>query len=89
MRKTVIAAVLAATALVPAASAVAPAATPRAPGGTYTTVTTTDAARSAGTTRSAAGAAADEVSWGTLHGKALAGARAPGSFERPSRTDPG
>lgn len=39
MRKTVIAAVLAATALVPAASAVAPAATPRAPGGTYTTVT--------------------------------------------------
>ncbi|WEH42047.1 peptidase inhibitor family I36 protein [Streptomyces sp. NBC_01218] len=43
MRKTVIAAVLAATALVPAASAVAPAATPAAPGGIRTTVTTTGA----------------------------------------------
>ncbi|MFD6420430.1 peptidase inhibitor family I36 protein [Streptomyces sp. NPDC060198] len=56
MRKTVIAAVLAATALVPAASAVAPAATPLAPGGTYTTVTTTDV-KSTATARSATEAA--------------------------------
>ncbi|WP_327175568.1 peptidase inhibitor family I36 protein [Streptomyces sp. NBC_01335] len=47
MRKTVVAAVLAATALVPAASAVAPAATPTASGGTYTTVTTPSTAEAA------------------------------------------
>ncbi|MGW2282756.1 peptidase inhibitor family I36 protein [Streptomyces sp. NPDC001770] len=62
MRKTVIAAVLAATALVPAASAVAPAATPTASAGTYTTVTTTSTAgtatSTAGTATSTAGAAA-------------------------------
>ncbi|MFD6530565.1 peptidase inhibitor family I36 protein [Streptomyces sp. NPDC060184] len=55
MRKTVIAAVLAATALVPAASAVAPAATPTASGGTYTTVTTTSAAGAAAATEATTG----------------------------------
>ncbi|MGW2841328.1 peptidase inhibitor family I36 protein [Streptomyces sp. NPDC001493] len=57
MRKTVIAAVLAATALVPAASAVAPAATPGVSRGTYTTVTTTGTARAAGTAAAAPGRA--------------------------------
>ncbi|MGW1469188.1 peptidase inhibitor family I36 protein [Streptomyces sp. NPDC002308] len=57
MRKTVIAAVLAATALVPAASAVAPAATPSVSRGTYTTVTTTGTARAAGTAAAAPGRA--------------------------------
>ncbi|MFF7364811.1 peptidase inhibitor family I36 protein [Streptomyces sp. NPDC008125] len=57
MRKTVIAAVLAATAVVPAASAVAPAATPAASRGTYTTVTATGVAATTRTVAVAPGRA--------------------------------